>query len=227
MTGLSFTVFAQGGPMMWVLLVMGLAGTLIFIERLLYLHRGQIRSTTFVSGIKNILAKRRLMEALTVCEETPGPVAAVVKSALLHADRDEQAMRLAVQAAALTEIPALERRLGSIAAIAQVAPLVGLLGTLLGMITTFHAFMQGGGYSSANALAGGMWQALICTAGSLVVAIPGHLAYHFLSGRVRAVVRDVEWGGNEIMQYLLGEYRASPANGNGGLSAENPPSVKP
>jgi biopolymer transport protein ExbB len=220
MKGLSYDLFAQGGPMMWVLLAMSLAGTLIFIERLLYLHRGQIRSTAFVSGIKNILAKRRLMEALTVCEETPGPVAAVVKSALLQADRNEQEMRLAVQEAALIEIPVLERRLGSIAAITQVAPLVGLLGTILGMITTFHAFVQGGSYASANALAGGMWQALISTAGGLVVAIPGHLAYHFLSGRVRAIVRDVEWSGNEIMRYLLGEYRVLPPNGNGGTPAE-------
>ncbi len=219
MTGLDFSLFAAGGPMMWVLLAMGIAGTLIFIERLLYLHRGQIRSTAFVGGIKNILAKRRLMEALTVCEETPGPVAAVVKSALLHADDDEQKMRLAVQEAALIEVPVLERRLGSIAAIAQVAPLVGLLGTLLGMITTFHAFMQGGNYATANALATGMWQALISTAGSLVVAIPGHLAYHFLSGRVRAIVRDVEWAGNEIMKYLLVEYPHLPANGEGGEGA--------
>jgi len=220
MKGLSYDLFAQGGPMMWVLLAMSLAGTLIFIERLLYLHRGQIRSTAFVGGIKNILAKRRLLEALTVCEETPGPVAAVVKSALLQADRDEQEMRLAVQEAALIEIPVLERRLGSIAAITQVAPLVGLLGTLLGMITTFHSFVQGGSYASANALAAGMWQALISTAGGLVVAIPGHLAYHFLSGRVRAIVRDVEWSGNEIMKYLLGEYRNLPPNGNGGTPPE-------
>jgi len=209
MKGLSFDLLSRGGPMMWVLLAMGVVGTLIFIERLLYLHRGQIRSTAFVSGIKNILAKRRLMEALTVCEETPGPVAAVVKSALLHADRDEQAMRLAVQEAALIEIPVLERRLGSIAAITQVAPLVGLLGTVLGMLTPFHAFVQGGSYATAGALAAGMWQALISTAGSLVIAIPGHLAYHFLSGRVRAIARDVEWSGNEIMKYLLGEYRAA------------------
>ena len=205
--------------MMWVLLAMGVAGTLIFIERLLYLHRRQIRSTAFVSGIKNILGKRRLMEALTVCEETPGPVAAVVKSALLHADDDEQKMRLAVQEAALIEIPALERRLGSIAAIAQVAPLVGLLGTLLGMITTFHTFMQGGNYATANALATGMWQALISTAGSLIVAIPAHLTYHFLGGRVRAIVRDMEWAGNEIMKYLLVEYRNLPENGEGGAAA--------
>jgi len=226
MKGLSFDLLSKGGPMMWVLLAMGIVGTLIFIERLLYLHRGQIRSTAFVSGIKNILAKRRLMEALTVCEETPGPVAAVVKSALLHADRDEQAMRLAVQEAALIEIPVLERRLGSIAAITQVAPLVGLLGTMLGMITTFHAFVQGGSYASASALADGMWQALISTAGSLVIAIPGHLAYHFLSGRVRAIVRDVEWGGNEIMKYLLGEYRALPPNG-AAAAAEGEGSARP
>jgi biopolymer transport protein ExbB len=157
------------------------------------------------------------MEALTVCEETPGPVAAVVKSALLHADADEQTMRLAVQEAALVEIPVLERRLGSLAAIAQVAPLVGLLGTLLGMIATFHAFMQGGSYATAGALSTGMWQALISTAGGLVVAIPGHLAYHFLSGRVRAIVRDVEWAGNEIMKYLLVEYRSLPENAPGAI----------
>ena len=86
MSVLDFSLFSKGGPMMWVLLAMGLVGLIMFIERTLYLHRGQIRSTAFVDGIKNILAKRRLVEALTVCEETPGPVAAVVKAALMHAD---------------------------------------------------------------------------------------------------------------------------------------------
>ena len=112
---------------MWVLLVLGLLCLMLVIERTLYLHRGQIRSTAFISGIKNILAKRRIVEALTVCEETPGPVAAVVKAALLHADDDADTMRFHVQEAAIVELPALERRLGSIAAVAQVAP--GLLVT--------------------------------------------------------------------------------------------------
>src|SRR5690606_31765269 len=198
----------RGGPMMWVVLVMAAAGIVLFVERTLYLHRGQIRSTAFVDGIKNILAKRRIIEALTVCEETPGPVAAVVKAALLNAQADEGRMRFAVQEAGIIEIPALERRLGSIAAIAQVAPLVGLLGTILGMITTFYAFMEkGGDYATARALSDGMWQALLATAGSLLVAIPAHLSYHFLAGRVRAIVRDVEWAGNEMMRYLLNDYR--------------------
>ena len=193
--------------MMWVLLVLGGFALLLGIERTLYLHRGQIKAKAFIDGIKNILAKRRLVEALTVCEETPGPVAAVVKAALLHADDSAESMRFHVQEAAVIELPALERRLGSIAAIAQVAPLVGLLGTVLGMVTTFLAFEQGGNYATAGALSAGMWQALLATAGSLMLAIPAHLAHHFLSGRVRAVVRDVEWSGNEIMKFLLTEYR--------------------
>ena len=192
---------------MWVLLVLGLLTLMLFIERTLYLHRGQIRSTAFISGIKNILAKRRIVEALTVCEETPGPVAAVVKAALLHADDSADAMRFHVQEAAVVELPALERRLSSIAAIAQVAPLVGLLGTILGMVETFYLFEKGGNYATASALSSGMWHALLSVAGSLMLAIPAHLAHHFLSGRVRAIVRDVEWSGNEIMKYLLTEYR--------------------
>lgn len=209
MSVLDFNLFARGGPMMWVLLAMGLLTLVLFVERALYLHRGQIRSTEFINGIKNILSKRRLVEALTVCEETPGPVAAVVKAALLHAEDEPDKMRFHVQEAAVVELPALERRLGSIAAIAQVAPLVGLLGTILGMATTFLAFERD--YATASALSAGMWQALLSTAGSLMLAIPAHLAHHFLSGRVRAIVRDVEWSGNEIMKYLVTEYRAGEA----------------
>lgn len=207
MAGFDFTLFVRGGPMMWVLLVLGFVGVMLFIERTLYLHRGQIRAKAFVDGIKNILAKRRLVEALTVCEETPGPVAAVVKAALLHADDPADTMRFHVQEAAVVELPALERRLNSIAAIAQVAPLVGLLGTILGFVATFAAFEEGGPYAMANALSAGMWQALLATAASLMLAIPAVLGYHFLSGRVRAIVRDVEWSANEIMKYLLTEYR--------------------
>jgi biopolymer transport protein ExbB len=205
MSAFDFSLFARGGPMMWILLLLGVVGLMLSIERTLYLHRGQIRSTSFVNGIKNILAKRRLIEALTVCEETPGPVAAVVKAALLHANDDEVKMRFAVQEAALVEIPSLERRLGTIAAIAQVAPLVGLLGTLLGMIVTFRAFQHD--YETASALAAGLWPALLSTAASLMIGIPAHLSHHFLSGRVRAILRDMEWAGNEIMRYLLIEYQ--------------------
>lgn len=213
-TGPDLSLFARGGPMMWVLFGLAVLVTMLFVERTLFLHRGQIRAKAFVDGIKNIVAKRRLVEALTVCEETPGPVAAVVKAALLHADDAAEAMRFHVQEAAVIELPVLERRLGAIAAIAQIAPLVGLLGTVLGMITTFLAFERGGNYAMAGALSAGMWQALLATAGSLLVAIPTHLAHHFLTGRVRSIVRDVEWSGNEIMKFLLTEYRENKPGEN-------------
>jgi len=206
-----FSLFARGGPMMWVLLVLGFLCLVLFIERVFYLHRGQIKAAEFLGGIKNILAKRRIVEALTVCEETPGPVAAVVKAALLHAEDDADRLRFEVQEAAVIELPGLERRLGSIAAIAQVAPLVGLLGTVLGMATTFYAFERD--YATASALSEGMWQALLCSVGGLLLAIPAHLAQHFLAGRVRAIVRDIEWAGNEIMRYLLTDYQRSGSNG--------------
>jgi biopolymer transport protein ExbB len=207
MTVFSYSVFAQGGPVMWLLVVLGLAAVVIFVERALFLHRGQIRSTEFLNGIKNLLEKNRLMEALTLGEETPGPVAKVVKAGLRHAAEDEQALRFAIQEAALTEIPVLERRIGALAAIAQIAPLLGLLGTLLGMINTFWYFNQGGNYATPVVLAGGMWQALLTAAAGLAVAIPAHLGRHFLTGRVRVLVQDMEWAGNELIRFLVRDYR--------------------
>ena len=109
------------------------------------------------------------------------------------------------------ELPALERRIGAIGAIAQVAPLVGLLGTVLGFISTFAAFQRD--YATASVLARGMWEALLCTAGGIMLAIPAHLALHFLNGRVRAIVRDMEWSGNEIMK----------VTSNTGMLATGPP----
>src|SRR5690606_9910245 len=161
-------------------LLLSIVGLILFVERALFLHRGQIRSTEFLSGIKNILRKRRLVEALTLCEETPGPVANVVKAGLLHYEEDEAKMRYAIQEAALVEIPMLERRIGSIAAIAQAAPLLGLLGTVLGMITTFGLIDAEGPYLNASLMAGGMWQALLTTAAGLAIAVPAHLGHHFL-----------------------------------------------
>ena len=89
MSALSYNVFAKGGPVMWLLLLLGLVALVIFAERTLFLHRAQIRSTEFLNGIKNLLGKDRLMEALTLCEETPGPVAQLVKAGLRHAGDSE------------------------------------------------------------------------------------------------------------------------------------------
>jgi biopolymer transport protein ExbB len=174
-----------------------------FLERAFYLHKGQIRTADFVEGIKNLVRKRRVLEALTVCEETPGPVAAVVKAALLHHQEDEARLRGAIQAMALVEIPSLERRLGTIAAIAKVAPILGLLGTVVALRQAFVVMSGEGAYANASSFSGEMAAALITTVAGLAIAVVAYLGYHFLYGRVRALVHDMEWVGNDMLLFLL------------------------
>jgi biopolymer transport protein ExbB len=188
---------------MWPLLVLSLIGFIFFMERTLYLHRGQIRSNEFIEGIKNLVRKRRLLEALTVCEETPGPVAGVVKASLLNYDQDEARMRSAIQAAALVEIPLLERRIGTIAAIAKTSPILGLLGTVIGLIGAYRQMQELGPYANSAAFTGDIAAALITTATGLGISCMAYLAHHFLHGRVRALVHDMEWVGNDMMTFLL------------------------
>lgn len=213
------TLLQRGGPMMWPLFALSLLGCVFFLERALFLHKGQIRTTEFIEGIKNLARKRRILEALTVCEETPGPVAAVVKAALRHYQEDEARLRNAIQAMALVEIPTLERRLGTIAVIAKIAPLLGLLGTVLSLLKGFQRMENGSSYADAADFADIITSALVTTASGLAIAVLAYLAYHFLHGRVRALVHDMEWVGNEMLQFLLVDLPATPP------PPENPPSI--
>lgn len=199
----TLNLLVAGGPVLWLTIGLGAFAFLVFLERLSYLHRGQIRAQQFLAGIRTALGRGRLVEALTVCEEAPGPVAAVVKAALLRHGAGEAEIRRAIEEAALIEIPALERRLGSLAAVAQVAPILGLLGTVLGAMGVFIAFHASGNFATAAELADGTWKALLNTAAGLAVGIAAHLGHHFLSGRVRALVQDMEWAAHQTLQMLL------------------------
>lgn len=189
---------------MWVLLFVSLFGFIIFIERTLYLHRGQIRTSQFLEGIRNLVRHGRRLEALTLCEDMPGPIPGVVKAILVQAGSSEADMRRAASEAALVEIPTLERRIGAIAAIARIAPLLGLLGTVLGMIQAFFGVSLSGttGYPTFGLLLGGVGQALLTTAFGLMIAIMAHIAHHFLHGRVRALIHDLEYTGHELIQFM-------------------------
>ena len=186
--------------MMYPLLIVSLLGFVIFIERTLFLHKGQIGTEDFLGGIKNLVRKKRLVEALALCEDTPGPLARIVKSALLNYGESKDAIRSAIQGAAIVEIPMLERRVGTIAALARVAPLLGFLGTLISTLQALY-FLE-----AANADSGEfsrlLAQALITSASGLAIGIMAVLAHHFLTGRVRALVHDFEWVGHEIFEFL-------------------------
>lgn len=199
---LDFGLFREGGPLMWPLLLLSLIGFVFFVERTLYLHQGANAAERFLSGIKNSIRKRRLLEALTVCEEAPGPLPHIVKAALLNYRESPEKMRLAVQDAALTEIPLLERRIGTIAAIAKISPLIGLLGTVLSLLSGFYAMQALGPYANAEDFAGLLAQAMVTTAAGLAISAMAYLAHHFLHARVRAIVQEMEWAAIQVMQFL-------------------------
>lgn len=194
-----FDTFRQGGLVMWPLFALSLVALVVFVERLLFLHRNQIRSKEFLAGIENSLSKGRLIEALTICQETPGPAAAMVKAGLMSFRQSAPEIREVVREAAVVELAPVKRRVGALYAIAQIAPLFGLLGTIIGMIDSFMQYERQGVYVHAGHLAGGAWQALISTATGLALAAVAIMAHHFLIGRIRSVVSEMEWLGQELM----------------------------
>lgn len=185
---------------MYPLLVVSVICLMIFIERALFLHKGQVGSDDFISGIKNLVHKKRLVEALTLCEDTPGPMARIVKSALLHYKEPGDRIRFAIQAAAIMEIPLLERRIGTLAALARIAPLLGFLGTIIAALLALHQLEALNSNSSefSRLLA----EALISSAFGIAIGILASLAHHFLFGRVRALVHDFEWAGHTLYEIL-------------------------
>jgi biopolymer transport protein ExbB len=192
---------SQGGLLMWLIAFLGLIALVTFLEKFFHFHRAQINAGDFVSGIRNALQRGNVIEAIALCDETPGPVAQVVKAGISNCDRSREDIREAIENSARTEIARLERRLVVIATVAQIAPLIGFLGTVLGMIQMFKV-IQEAQLPSPGQLAGGVWQALYTTAGGLVIAVPAYIAYNYLVSRVQNLVLDMERAGNEIINFL-------------------------
>lgn len=192
----------QGGLIMWVILGAGLIAAMIFIERLFHLHRAQINAADFLEGIYNVLRRRNVVEAVSICEETPGPVAHIMRAGILQGDAEREEIEQAIEGAGLTEIPRLERHLSMLATLAQMTPLLGLLGTVLGMMESLWVIHQKAPLVYAGDLAGGMWQALITTAVGLAVAIPAYAGYNFLLHRVESIVLDMERSSVDILNFL-------------------------
>lgn len=194
----------QGGPLMWPILVASLVAFAIFVERAFHLHRAQIKTDDFLKGITTILKTKRIAEAVSICDETPGPVSHVVRAAVLHHDRDRATIRQAIGDAGLAEIPRLEKNMNILATVAHIAPLLGLLGTVWGMMRTLLVIKQNALPVHAEDLTGGMWQALVTTAAGLIVAILSYTAYNFLVGRVQSILIELERAANEILAFLAG-----------------------
>ncbi len=195
-------VLMQGGPVFWLIVLLGVAAVAVFFERLLHLRRAQIDYGDFLKGVCNVLENGNREEAMMICEETPGPVAAVVLTAIRHRQGTREAMREAVDNTGRAEISRLERRLASLALTCQIAPLLGLLGTLLGVIRLLLVMNEQAPVIQSTDLTQGLMQALVTTVAGLLVAVPCHVMYALLMVRIERIVLDMEASASEIVAYL-------------------------
>jgi len=192
----------NGGPVIWLILAASAVVVVVFIERVLHYHRAQINSMEFLNGVRNVLKRDNVVEALSICDATPGPVARLVKVAILNREKGREGVREALEEAGLVEVPPLEDKLNLLATIAQITPLMGLLGTVLGFIKIFTTLQNSQTLANLQDVSGGVWEALICTAAGLAVAIPCYAAYNYLVSRVNAIVLDMEKAATEIVNIV-------------------------
>lgn len=187
---------------MWVLIAASILALLVFLERLFHLHRAQIHSDDFLDGLYNVLRRGNVVEAVTLCEDVPGPVAQVVRSAILKADDDPEEITRSVRECGLSEIPRLEHNLSLLATLGRVLPMLGFLGTVLALLSLLGEFSSSAPYTMVNQLMGSLRQALITSAYGFAGSIPIFAGYNFLVSRVETIILDMERAAADIQSFL-------------------------
>lgn len=190
---------------MYPIILCSIVALAVIIERLYHLYHAQIDIAKFMESISNMLKRNRIMDAIELCEKTPGPIAHISKAGILNHDRSRQEIKEAIEDVEIYELPRLEKNLGALSTIAHIAPLLGLLGTVTGMVRAFQVIQEKAGVSqpvSPGDLAGGIWEALLTTVAGLIVAIPTLVAYNYLLSRVKGFVIAMETSGTELVNLL-------------------------
>ena len=201
-----------GGPVFWVLAVLAVVAVVTFFERFLDLRRAQMDYEDFLKGVVNVLDRGNADEALAICEDTAGPVASVVSTAIRHRGDSARLLREAVDSQGRAEIGRLDRRLAVLAIVAQASPLLGLLGTVVGFIRTVMAANAAELVSRAS-LTGGVMEALVSTAAGLVVALLASVMYGSLRVRLDRIVVDLEAAASQIIGYISTQREREAAKG--------------
>ena len=191
----------EGGPVMWIILICALLALFIFLEKVFQFHRDEISVRELLRGLFNVLQREGIVEALTLCDNTPGPVAKLLSAGILARQRGDTDIRSAIDDAALEELPKLERNIALLGTISNILPLLGLLGTVLGMLHAFET-IQASEYFSAGDIGAPLAQALLTTAAGLTAAIPCRVGYNYLTGRIESMTLDMEKAALELTGFF-------------------------
>lgn len=205
--GLEFLI--KGGWVMWPLMLCAVVSVAVMIERFIMLRRAAGDTDTLMIKVKGFLVNGQVKEAIEICNKTRGPVGGIIAQGLRNVRLDNAAIERAMEELALREIPVLSKRLGVLDTIITLSPLLGLLGTITGMIQAFHVVAAVQNTSSAGtAITGGVAEALIATATGLSIAIVTLPAYNYLTERVREIIADMETRTTQLLN-IISDIKAS------------------
>jgi len=174
----------KGGMMMYPIILCSIAAIAIILNRAYHFFRIRIDVSQFLSQIEQALQSNKIDIALKHAKNTRGPLSTIVEAGISNSQKDIAKWEKAISRVGTKELLKLEKNLRSLGIIAHISPLLGLLGTVTGMIKAFMKIQELGGKVDASVLAGGIWEALLTTAAGLFVAIPTMVAYHYFEGKV-------------------------------------------
>ena len=200
------TFIRNGGVMMYPLLICSVALIALIIERIITLRKASGDGDGLLDAIKAVRPPgpdADNSKAFALCQSTGGPIGRIFARGLKNSHRAADAFEMAMEQEAANETPSLEANLTIIKTIINIAPLLGLLGTIAGMIASFRAASQQG-LSNPTAVLGGISEALISTATGITLAIVGFIFFNYFSNQVRKIIEDMEYYGAELVNYLTG-----------------------
>lgn len=196
--------FSEGNAVLIILAGCSLLAMTIFFERLLYLKKSEINTNQLIIGLRKAIEEHNIIEGMSICEETGGAVANIVKAGLMKNACSRSEIEAGMEIAGLSEIARLEKNAKILSIIAHIAPLIGLLGTVLGFIKAFSEMRVSGLMDISTTRVGeAMEYALVTTAAGLVVAIPTVVAYNYLISRVKGIVLEIQTTSSEVVDLLV------------------------
>lgn len=198
-----WTMAVYGGPIMIVLAIMLAIAIYMFIERLVTLKQALVEDKSFMNRIKDYISDGKIDAAQKLCKDTNNPIARMVEKGISRLGRPMSDVLVAIENVGNLEIANLEKGLVFMASIAGGAPMLGFLGTVTGMVTTFYNMsLNNTGTIQLADLSQGMYQAMVTTVGGLIVGIIAYFGYNYLVSRVDSVVRRLEARTMEFLDML-------------------------
>ncbi len=197
--------FCEGGPVMIIILGVGLIVVFLIVERLLSLQRLTVDKTSINENLFSMLLRGDVKQAITFCDSRPTPLTNTLKAGLVQVmnGRPDEEVQVAMDASVLRETPRLEGWTSFLAVFGNVAVLIGLLGTIIGLITSFGGIAEADAATKAAVLSQGISEALNCTAFGLLVAIVSIVAYGYFQIKINKAVNDMEESSMTMMNLVV------------------------